>query len=173
MLWTTEQKGVLPLLDVQPGDRVLEIGYGPGAMIRLLASRTQARAICGVDPSKAMWTDASRLNRDEIATGRVELRTGTAADTGLPDASVDRIVSVNNVALWPDLEAGLRELHRVLRAGGVVVLAWHGGQARSRLARSLRLSPERLERLRGALGALFGDVEQFDLEVSVVFRARG
>jgi ubiquinone/menaquinone biosynthesis C-methylase UbiE len=171
MLWTNDQREVLDLLDVKRGDRVLEVGYGPGGLIRLLADRTEAAAICGVDPSLDMQRDAARRNRRAIAAGRVELRLGTAAATGLPDASFDRLVSVHNVALWPDLEGGVRELHRVARPGGVVVLAWHGGEARSRIARSLRLPEEKLERIRATLAACFAHLEQFERTYTVVFRA--
>jgi SAM-dependent methyltransferase len=54
MLWTNSQDDVLGVLDVQPGGDVLEIGYGPGGLIRLLAERTDAASIRGVDPSAAM-----------------------------------------------------------------------------------------------------------------------
>ena len=46
---------------------------------------------------------------------RADLRLGTAARTGFADGEFDRVVSVHNVGFWPDLSAGLRELHRVTR----------------------------------------------------------
>src|SRR6476661_6289422 len=109
MLWTNKHDELLAVLDVQPGDDVLEVGYGPGGLIRMLGQRTGAAGIRGVDPSHEMRDQASRLNRDAVRAGRVRLDVGTADRTGLPDASVDRVVSVRNVALWPDLEAGVAE----------------------------------------------------------------
>ena len=50
MLWTNKQDDMLTVLDVRPGDRVLEVGYGPGGLVRLLAGRTDAAAVQGVDP---------------------------------------------------------------------------------------------------------------------------
>ncbi|MGH3328554.1 MAG: class I SAM-dependent methyltransferase [Streptomycetales bacterium] len=116
MLHTNRQGELLDVLDVPPGARVLEVGYGPGALIRLLRERSTAAEICGVDPSPEMQALASRGNRDPA--GRVDLRLGTADRTGFADESFDRVVSANNVAIWPDLQAGLRELHRVVRPGG-------------------------------------------------------
>lgn len=171
MLWTNDQREIFDLLAVQPGDRVLEVGYGPGGLIRQLAERSRAAFICGVDPSHTMQRDAARLNRHAIAARRVELHLGSAEATGLPDESFDRIVSVNNVALWPDLEAGLCELRRVSRQNGVLVLAWHGGEARSRIARSLRLAEDKLERIRAGLQAGFMRVERLERTNAVVFRA--
>ena len=101
MLWNNKHDGVVDVLGVQPRDDVLEIGYGPGGLIRQLAERTDAASIRGVDPSPEMRDLARRHNRKAVRSARVRLDLGTADRTGLPDASVDRVVSVNNVAIWP------------------------------------------------------------------------
>src|SRR5215467_1656407 len=147
MLITNKQDQLLPVLDVRPGDEVLEIGHGPGGLIRLLSGRTEARLIRGVDPSPEMVAHATQINRAAVRSGRVQLSLGSAEQTGLPDHSVDQVVAVNNIAIWPDLDAGLRELHRVLRPGGSAVIAWHGGASPSRITRSLRLPADKLARI--------------------------
>lgn len=164
------QQELLDLLDVRPGDDVLEIGYGPGGLIRLL-QRSPARRICGVDPSPQMRDMAARRHRDGIASGRIDLRLGTAARTGFADAEFDRVVSVNNIAIWPDLDAGLHEAHRVTRPGGRVLIAWHGGTQPSRIARSLALPEEKLTRIERSLRALFRDVTRHELTALTVFTA--
>jgi SAM-dependent methyltransferase len=171
MRWTNKQDDVVGVLDVQPGDDVLEIGYGPGGLIRLLAERTDAASIRGVDPSPEMRDQASGHNRKAIRAGRVRLDLGTADRTGLPDASVDRVVSVNNVAIWPDLEAAVDELHRVVRPGGTVVIAWHGGTRPSRITRSLRLPEDELGRIEQVLRHRFVDVGRRQLSSLDVFTA--
>src|SRR3954469_17922951 len=60
MLWNNKQDDVVGVLGVQPGEDVLEIGYGPGGLIRLLAARTDAASIQGVDPSAEMRDQARR-----------------------------------------------------------------------------------------------------------------
>jgi SAM-dependent methyltransferase len=171
MLWTNKQEGVVGVLTVQPGNDVLEVGYGPGRLIRQLAERTEAASIRGVDPSPEMRDQASRHNRKAVRAGRVRLDLGTADRTGLPDASVDRVVSVNNVAIWPDLEAAVGELHRVVRPGGTVVIAWHGGTAPSRIARALRLPEDELGRIEHVLRDRFADVGRRQLPCLDVFTA--
>jgi SAM-dependent methyltransferase len=170
MLWMNRQQDVVDLLDVQAGEQVLEVGCGPGGLVRLL-QRTPARRICGVDPSPVMRDLASRPHRAQIAAGRIDLRLGTADRTGFPDATFDCVVSVNNVALWPDLEAGLRELHRVTRPGGRVVLAWHGGTRPSRIARGLALPEGKLARIEHGLRDLFSGVTRHELAALTVFVA--
>jgi ubiquinone/menaquinone biosynthesis C-methylase UbiE len=171
MLWTNKQHDVLGVLAVQPGHDVLEIGYGPGGLIRLLAERTDAASIRGVDPSPEMRDQASRHNRKAVRTGRVALDLGTADRTGLPDASVDRVVSVNNVAIWPDLDKAVDELYRVVRPGGAVVIAWHGGTSPSRIARSLRLPERELGRIERVLRDRFGESSRKQLASLDVFTA--
>jgi ubiquinone/menaquinone biosynthesis C-methylase UbiE len=171
MLWTNKHDELLAVLDVQPDDDVLEVGYGPGGLVRLLAERTRAGSIRGVDPSPEMRDQASRRNRRAVRAGRVHLDLGSADDTGLPDASVDRVVSVRNVALWPDLEAGVAELHRVVRPGGVVVIAWHGGTAPNRVVRSLSLPDDELSRIERAVRDRFGEVTRAQVATLDVFTA--
>ncbi|MEV4102106.1 methyltransferase domain-containing protein [Nonomuraea sp. NPDC049649] len=165
MFWTNRQRDLLPLLGIRPGEHVLEIGYGPGKLLRLL-SRTEAARVAGVDPSPEMRALATRK-----APG-THPGLGTAERTGQPDAAFDCVVSVNNVAIWPELEPGLRELHRVTRPGGRVVIAWHGGATPSPLARNLRLPDDVLATLERALGDLFGDVTRHELATLTAFVSR-
>jgi ubiquinone/menaquinone biosynthesis C-methylase UbiE len=171
MLWTNKQDDVVGVLGVQRGDDVLEIGYGPGGLIRLLAERTDAASIRGVDPSPEMRDQATRHNRKAVRAGRVRLDLGTADSTGLPDASVDRAVSVRNVAMWPDLEAAVGELHRVVRPGGTVLIAWHGGTKPSRVVKSMSLPEDELGRIEQALRDQFSEVGRHQLTSLDVFNA--
>src|SRR5687768_17859149 len=68
------------LLDVQPEDRVLELGFGPGVAIRELAKRADRGLVCGLDHSEVMVSQAIRRNRAAVRAGRVELRLGSATD---------------------------------------------------------------------------------------------
>ena len=171
MLWTNHQRDLLKLLDVRPGDHVLEVGFGPGGLLRLLAARTRAEAIYGVDPSSVMLDAATRANQPAVRDGRIRLAVGTAERTGRPDASADRVVAVNNVGLWPDLDAGLGELHRVTRPGGTVTLAWHGGRKPGLIARRLRMPEDKLAELEARLRAHFTGVTHTALADEDVFQA--
>jgi SAM-dependent methyltransferase len=168
MLWTNRQSGLRELLDVRTGERVLEVGYGPGGLIRLL-TRTGAAQICGVDPSPQMRDLAVRRHRKDAAAGRVDLRVGTAEHTGFAPASFDCVVSVNSVALWPDLGAGLRELRRVTRPGGRVVIAWHGGTRSWGVGRRLALPERQLAVLASRLAQEFTEVARHELRTLTVF----
>ena len=49
-----DDRWVVDLLDVQPHDRVLDIGFGPGLTIALIAERCPSTLVAGVDPSEVM-----------------------------------------------------------------------------------------------------------------------
>lgn len=167
-----QQREVLGLVGPLDGAVVLEIGPGPGVLLRLLAGRPDVARVIGVDPSAVMRTQTIRRAAAEIAAGRVEIMAGTAAATGLPDAAVDLVVTTNTVAIWPDLDAGVAELARVLRPGGRALMTWHGGTHPTRTARRLVLPAAALDRIEDALGKRFATVERGHTRRCTVFDAR-
>src|SRR3977135_2801886 len=72
-----------------------------------------------------MLRAARRRGASLIRQGRVQLVRGVADHTGQSDASVDVVLAVNNVQIWPDWDAAFAELHRVLRPGGRLLLSAH------------------------------------------------
>ena len=156
---------VAGLVRLTPGVTVLEIGYGPGVLLAALLARPERPRLVGIDPSEEMRSLAARR-----APG-ADLRLGDAAATGLDEGSVDVVVSVNTVAIWPDLDAGLAELCRVLRPGGSLLLAWHSATARSRISRGLALAPAALDRIGSGLDARCRSVGRVTLTDVVVFDA--
>jgi arsenite methyltransferase len=111
--------------ELAAGARVLVVGHGPGVGVALAATTVGADGhVVGVDPSSTMREMAQARCSSHIAAGLVELRDGTAEDTGCADTSIDVVISVNNVMLW-DRPAGFAELHRVLRPGGRLIITVH------------------------------------------------
>lgn len=166
-----EQREVLDLVGTRPGD-VLELGHGPGTLLAGLARIPGVTRLVGMDPSAEMRRLAVRALAREIARGRVEIWPGDAAATGLPDGSVDLVVSVNTVAVWPDLDAGVAELRRVLRPAGRLLLTWHGGDRPSRAARRLALTDAQATRIEDALLERFAEVRRYLTPRCTVFDAR-
>ncbi|MFE4973600.1 class I SAM-dependent methyltransferase [Kitasatospora sp. NPDC056651] len=165
------QHEVLGLLPVEPGDRVLEVGHGPGVLIRLLLESTEAAFVAGVDPSDVMRSQASKAVAGAILQGRADIRAGTADSVPYGDASFDHTVSVNNVAIWPSLAPGVAELCRVTRPGGTVAIAWHSRTSPSRPERSMALDEDGLDRIQRALRRHCAQVVRHDLTHVVCFTA--
>ena len=133
MARTNEECGnwVVGLLEVQSADSVLEIGFGPGVAIKRLSML--AGRVGGVDPSPEMIAQAHARNAPAVASGRVELRRGTAARLPFESNAFDKAMAVNSTQVWPDAIAGLRELRRVTRRlGGSRLYALFGSEKRRR-----------------------------------------
>jgi SAM-dependent methyltransferase len=112
------------LLDVQPEDRVLEIGFGPGVAVQEIARRATDGLVVGVDHSEVMLRQATRRNAAAVRAGRVDLRLGTAEHLPEFDAPFDRILAVNSLMFWDDPVARLKELRGLLRPGGRIAVAF-------------------------------------------------
>ena len=100
------------LLDPQPGDRILEVGCGPGHLTRRLEDLgCQAT---GIDANPEVADTA--IARD-VRVMRVE-------ELAFPDGHFDKIVAVHAIEHFPRLEQALAEMARVLRTGGTMLLIY-------------------------------------------------
>ena len=113
-------RAVADLAKVGIGDRVLDVGCGPGAAARLAARR--GAAVVGVDPSPVMLHFARRISVARRVDG-LDWRVGRAESLPLPDASVTIAWAISTVHHWDDPTAGLGEIRRVLVPAGRVLLA--------------------------------------------------
>ena len=113
---------VLNLLDMKPGERVIDVAAGTGAFSIAAAQRgIRAHAI---DFAPGM---IARL-RERITAGGFQLISAEVMDgqaLALPDASFDAGVSILGLMFFPDIRKGLVELRRVVRPGGLVaIVSW-------------------------------------------------
>jgi ubiquinone/menaquinone biosynthesis C-methylase UbiE len=122
---------VIDLLDSKSDDRVLEIGFGPGAAIRELSKIVINGKIVGIDHSESMMRMAAGRNAIAIDADRVELLC-TSVERLPPFAEpFDKIFAINSYQFWPDPVGNLKQLREVLKPGGVIAIA---EQPRSRSA---------------------------------------
>ena len=130
---------VIELLNVRPDDKVLEVGFGPGVAIQLLLQRLPTGSVAGVDQSQEMIRQAAARNADALRNRKVDLRYGSAERLPFADQTFDKALAINSMQAWPDARAGLRELGRVLKHGGIVALGLtvNSGQPKQGVAESL------------------------------------
>jgi arsenite methyltransferase len=107
---------VVGALDVTPGERVLELGFGGGVGLALLLAHEPQVRLSGIDPSREMLRRCQRR-----FAGQVRLVEGTVDALPFADASFDAVFGVNVTYFWPDMPRALAEVLRVLAPGGKLV----------------------------------------------------
>ena len=108
-------------LGARSGDRILDVGCGPGFYItELLEAVGREGAVAGVDISADMLAVAAKR---ATGHGNVEFHEADATSLPVPDASFERAVCVQVLEYVRDVPAALAEMHRVLRPGGRM-LVW-------------------------------------------------
>jgi ubiquinone/menaquinone biosynthesis C-methylase UbiE len=110
-------------LRLRSGDRVLEIGFGNGKLLPALLSCADDLSYVGVDIAETMVTEAIAFNAELVAAGRAAFRLARAEALPFADACFDKAFAVNVIYFWPEPALALAEMRRVLRPGGVSVVA--------------------------------------------------
>jgi SAM-dependent methyltransferase len=114
------------LAGVAAGQRALDVGCGPGALTAELVARLGAENVAGVDPSESFVAAARERNPG------VDVRQAPAEQLPYPDDAFDAALAQLVVHFMQDAVAGLREMARVTKPGGVVAASvWDlaGGRA--------------------------------------------
>jgi SAM-dependent methyltransferase len=101
-------------VDARAGQRALDVGAGPGALTAVLVERLGAHAVTAVDPSAA-FVSALRRRLPEV-----DIRQAKAERLPFPDKTFDLVLAQLVVHFMDDPQAGIAEMARVARPGGVV-----------------------------------------------------
>ena len=110
------------LLDVQPQDHILEIGFGPGLAIRELARRATDGFVLGIDHSEVMVRQAAVRNRAAVDQGRVELRLDPPWTCVISARCSTRRWLSTISGCGPNQRRGSKDLRGALRPGGRVAI---------------------------------------------------
>jgi ubiquinone/menaquinone biosynthesis C-methylase UbiE len=114
-------------------DHVLEVGFGGGDLIaRMLPVVTRGR-IVGIDFSPAMTARCERRFSTMIRAGRVALHCANVDALPRRSEEFTKACTVNTIYFWPDPVAALAEIHRTLRPGGRLVVAFNPPATASKL----------------------------------------
>jgi SAM-dependent methyltransferase len=114
--------GLIDAAGVERGQRALDVGCGPGALTTALAEAIGVENVAAVDPSEP-FVEACR----ERVPG-ADVRVASGEHLPFADGSFDAVVAQLVIQLMGDRDAGVREMARVTRAGGVLAACvWDSG----------------------------------------------
>jgi SAM-dependent methyltransferase len=148
------------LLDPAPGDRVLEIGCGPGVAVSPVCDRLDRGQITAIDRSAVAIERARRRNADHIEAGRAVLQQVDLGGFRARKRSFDKAFAVNVNLFWTTgAEKECEILADVLMPGGELRLVYegpgHGGRdVGPDVARTLRRSGFATRTIRSPSGAM-------------------
>jgi ubiquinone/menaquinone biosynthesis C-methylase UbiE len=115
-----DARWTVSLLDIQPHDRILELGFGPGVSTQIASARASKGFVAGIDHSQTMVQAASQRNAAAIRSGLIELKHGDVSALPYPDESFDTAFSLHSIYFWPNPVDCLTEIRRVLKPGGLL-----------------------------------------------------
>jgi ubiquinone/menaquinone biosynthesis C-methylase UbiE len=112
----------IEMLDIQPTDTVLDIGFGGGVTIEQMLKIIDNGKVYGIDFSEVMVEQAKRKFKDSIESGKVSIEFADVQKLPFDNNIFDKICTVNTIYFWEDPLVGLREIRRVLKSGGRLVV---------------------------------------------------
>jgi ubiquinone/menaquinone biosynthesis C-methylase UbiE len=112
----------ISLLDIQPSDHVLEIGFGPGVAIQKMCDLATEGIIYGIDHSELMVKKASDRNKNAILSGKVKLILAAVSNLPSFDHPIDKVLDINTFQFWNDPVNSLQELKRMMKPHGIIAI---------------------------------------------------
>lgn len=101
---------------------ILDVGCGGGRTVGKLAAMAAQGKVYGVDYSDESVAAANRTNARGIDLGRIEIRHGSVSQLPFPDGMFDLVTAVETHFWWPDLPGDTREVFRVTKPGGRLII---------------------------------------------------
>jgi ubiquinone/menaquinone biosynthesis C-methylase UbiE len=110
---------IIKELDIKRGEKVFEIGYGPGLGISLIANTIEGCSISGIDFSELMHQEAIKRNKSFVVSGIVDLQFGDFLNHQFDIEKYDKIFCLNVIYFWSDLHLAFSKTYSLMNSGGM------------------------------------------------------
>ncbi|MCU7496536.1 MAG: class I SAM-dependent methyltransferase [Ignavibacteria bacterium] len=140
----------ISFMEIKNGERIFEIGYGPGVGIELLA-RNYGCYIAGIDFSDLMYKKATERNKEFIDAGKVDLKYGNLLDSDLDSAKYDKVFCLNVIYFWNDLNKAFMKVSSLLNDNGIYFIYMTTAEELTRLGFDKEFFKYSVEQVESAL----------------------
>lgn len=107
---------VAAMVSLKPNDRVLDIGYGNGYLLRKLYQKQEVE-LYGIDISDDARKMAFKKNKKALKENQLHLSVGDCCNLPYEEGTFDAVTSINTIYFWRDTVKGLSEICRTLKKG--------------------------------------------------------
>ncbi|HXB73873.1 MAG TPA: class I SAM-dependent methyltransferase [Candidatus Acidoferrales bacterium] len=118
-------------VEIGERDAILDVGCGGGRTIQRLAIIATHGKVHGVDYAETSVAASRGLNKDAVESGRVEIHQASVSKLPFQDGAFDLVTAVETHYYWPDRPGAMREVLRVLKPGGRLLIIAEAYRGRS------------------------------------------
>ena len=115
----------LDSLALEPGDRLLELGFGSGYLLEKVLSHRRCDFAAGVELSPEMVDRVGERLRAYVDAGKALIRHGDIEAIPFADGEFSKLCTVNTLYFWRAPQRALSECRRVLAPGGRIALCFN------------------------------------------------
>lgn len=112
---------IIPKLDINQGDKILEIGYGHGIGIDMICKDHDC-FVTGIDFSELMYHESKTRNKRHIEQNKLTLEFGDYLDFNNAQESFDKIFFINVIYFWDSLEKPFKKMFEELKQNGKICI---------------------------------------------------
>ena len=112
----------LHFLHLAPDAKVLDCGCGGGANIKRLLKKCPQGVVKGIDYSSVSVEKSKKVNEAAVTKGRCTVLRASVAELPFESEQFDAVTAFETVYFWPDLPQCFREVYRVLKPGGTLLI---------------------------------------------------
>jgi ubiquinone/menaquinone biosynthesis C-methylase UbiE len=129
-------------ISINKSDMILDVGCGGGRTVNTLARIATEGQVYGIDYSQVSVAVSTSKNKRLIEKGQVKILHASVDSVPFSDGMFDLVTAVESCYFWPDLTSNLKEIRRVLKTGGSVILVnamYRDGRFEKRNSRLARI----------------------------------
>jgi ubiquinone/menaquinone biosynthesis C-methylase UbiE len=109
-------------VQIEKNSTILDVGCGGGRTIQKLATAAAQGKVHGVDYASGSVAASRAKNAKLIQQGRVEIKQASVSQLPFPENNFDLVTAVETQYYWPNLVKDMREVLRVLKPGGTLII---------------------------------------------------